>query len=401
MLQLWVLFLVLLEYVKYSRSTVVEPWNLPVLPSSSTPIQLGNISLTGDKKIPRHLWLAVRDLSDEMNWQLPPLFERNRGWDVNLVTNEMKDIFMETVFANTSTLWAYNTINPAIGAAKADVWRYAALWVYGGVYIDDDSDMKVPLDDCINPEDELILSYEKNGFNGNRCYIPRYHLSDFSTFRNQSKREKNAFHGRILLNWAMMSAPRHPIIAETLKNAVEVLKHEYMQDSVLRSLHAAYRWEVVMCATGPSILTGSARSFVLSDTLMLNTTLRIAASDFKDFGGRFKAVASAPKKNPKHYMNLLERDKSSGIMKQYMPEPELTKEKLAEWQNQPIQGQNGKEIFIMDQGQKRGIPNFDTFMAMNISMADVIVITDAKINALPVGPSMPPLDYSGPYPSRH
>ncbi len=25
-----------------------------------------------------------------------------------------------------------------LGAAKADIWRYAVLWCYGGAYIDDD-----------------------------------------------------------------------------------------------------------------------------------------------------------------------------------------------------------------------------------------------------------------------
>lgn len=29
---------------------------------------------------------------------------------------------MNTVFANTSALWAYNMIHPDAGAAKADIW---------------------------------------------------------------------------------------------------------------------------------------------------------------------------------------------------------------------------------------------------------------------------------------
>jgi len=45
---------------------------------------------------------------------------------------------MNTVFAGTSLLWAYHIINNRAGAAKADIWRYAVLWAYGGAYIDDD-----------------------------------------------------------------------------------------------------------------------------------------------------------------------------------------------------------------------------------------------------------------------
>ena len=46
---------------------------------------------------------------------------------------------MGDVFFNTSVLWAYNLINPELGAAKADIWRMAVLWKYGGVYIDADA----------------------------------------------------------------------------------------------------------------------------------------------------------------------------------------------------------------------------------------------------------------------
>ena len=35
--------------------------------------------------------------------------------------------------------WAYFTINPSVGAARADIWRYAVLHHCGGVYLDLDS----------------------------------------------------------------------------------------------------------------------------------------------------------------------------------------------------------------------------------------------------------------------
>jgi mannosyltransferase OCH1-like enzyme len=170
----------------------------------------------------------------------------------------MKDKFMNKSFANTSLLWAYNLISPKAGAAKADLWRYAALWIYGGVYIDDDSDIGAPLDNMIEINDTLIISSEKNGFNANRCYIPRYHLSDFSAFRNESKRNLQIFNNRCLLNWALAASPRHPVIAHVIHNAVEIIRHEYFQDSVLRSHYQAYSWEAIMCTTGPSLFTASA-----------------------------------------------------------------------------------------------------------------------------------------------
>jgi len=64
---------------------------------------------------------------------------------------------------------------------------------------------------------------------------------------------------RVLLNWAIVSAPLHPVIARTIENLVEIIRLEYLNEPVLRNLNAAYRWSAVMCATGPSLMTASAR----------------------------------------------------------------------------------------------------------------------------------------------
>ena len=384
----------ILLFIFIRASTATDPWNLPVLPNETPSSKLGKG--TDDKLIPRHLWIAVRNSSDPLNYQMPALFERNSNWEVHVCSNEMKDEFMNKVFAGTSLLWAYNIISPAAGAAKADLWRYAVLWTYGGAYIDDDSDMHSPLDKVIEPQDTLIVSYERNGFNGNRCYIPRYHLSDFSTYRNATLRTKNIFYGRILLNWAIFSAPRHPIIEAVMINAVEIIKHEYHRDSVMRSLNAAFRWEAIMCATGPSLLTATAREIVLNDNNN-HITYKLAHNDFKEYGGRFKAVSTPVKNDPKHYMNTMNKLE---LLSEYLPEPILNESYLKKYQGFPIQGQNAKEIFVIDHGKKRSIPNFDTFMANNFTMADVIVISDHQINSIKTGNSMPPLDYTGPYPAH-
>ena len=72
--------------------------------------------------------------------------------------NHEKDLFIDTVFSGTSIQWAYNAINPKLGAAKADVWRYAVMWCYGGFYMDYDSDFGVLLDDAILPTDTLLVA---------------------------------------------------------------------------------------------------------------------------------------------------------------------------------------------------------------------------------------------------
>ena len=250
-------------------SNEMQDWDLPLLPFNFPHIDVTSKNKTL-KKIPKRIWIAVRDDQDigALPKHLKEFLNRNRNWSTHIVSNSMKDEFMNRTFANTSLLWAYHMINPQCGAAKADIWRYAVLYNYGGVYIDDDSDIIAPLDDVINQDDELVISYEKNGFNGNRCYIPRYHLSDFSFFNNitnENLSKQNKDFQYVILNWLIISAPLHPIILRTINNLVEIIRYEYLNDNVLRSLHTEYGWAAIMCATGPSLFTASIREYVLND----------------------------------------------------------------------------------------------------------------------------------------
>jgi Glycosyltransferase sugar-binding region containing DXD motif len=88
--------------------------------------------------IPRYIWIAVKDRSDSLPNHLYTTFQRNPNWRIYVCDNACKDHFMTIVFADTSTLWAYNLINPLVGAAKADIWRYSVLYLFGGLYLDDD-----------------------------------------------------------------------------------------------------------------------------------------------------------------------------------------------------------------------------------------------------------------------
>jgi mannosyltransferase OCH1-like enzyme len=54
---------------------------------------------------------------------------------------------MKKYFANTSTLWAYEQISPYAGASHADLWRYCVLYIFGGVYFDDDAMIESPFDE--------------------------------------------------------------------------------------------------------------------------------------------------------------------------------------------------------------------------------------------------------------
>lgn len=430
-----------------STGSPVEEWNLPVFPVNYQfpPLPPKNSSSTAtslayNKKIPRILWVAVRSEEDALPANQPrhmrDLFDRNKNWDVRMTSNEEKDKFINSTFEGTSLLWAYHMINPVCGAAKADIWRYAALWAYGGVYIDDDSDMISPLDDILKEADHLIVAFEKNGFNGNRCFVPRHHLSDFSTFERISNPSSIPDAARkdfqyVILNWAIMSAPGHLMIEHTIKNVVEIIRNEFLREEVLRNLNAEYGWAQIMCSTGPSLLTGSLREYVfdayrqqalsvppenpIADLPAIQRVYgsvaamyKMAWQDFKEFGGKFKAAGvRAVRHNTGHYMNAMRNNKghrgvdgrwmaSIKLLKDYVPAIDKIRDTtLSAWQGQAVQGQNGRQIFFIDQGKRRGIPNYDTFMALNFSMGVVHIVSDVLLSSIPIGAEMPYLDYTG------
>lgn len=381
-LNISLLFVILLGLFNGAISEV-KPWDLPALPQNY-PKLLGNIST--DQLIQRHLWIAVRESNTTLNAQLPSLFERNPNWEVHIVSNDMKDEFMNTVFTNTSLLWAYNMIHPIAGAAKADLWRYAVLWAYGGAYVDDDSDIRRPFDKFILPDDELIISYEKNGLNANKCYVSNYHLSDYHTLKAYPDAH-TIFKGRIILNWALFAAPHHPILSYAIEMAVEIIKYEYLRESVMRSMYTLFGWESIMCSTGPSLLTTSARELLLRNGT--NIKYRLAGMDFRECGGVFKAIYVPVRNDPNHYMKIM--NKNRDLLKEYMPELPFDENRLKSLQGKPIQGQNGREIFVIDDMKRRSIPNYDTFVNLNFSMSDVYVISNVRLSAIPLGDTMPNL----------
>lgn len=81
------------------------------------------------------------------------------------------------------------------------------------------------------------------------------------------------------------------------------------------------RWEAIMCSTGPSLLTATARELVLRNDSHFH--YRLANVDLKDYGGKFKAVYSPVKNDPNHNMH-----KRKALLREYLPEPPVTNEML-------------------------------------------------------------------------
>jgi hypothetical protein len=134
---------------------------------------------------------------------------------------------MEKYYANTSLLWAYRTLNPEIGCSRPEIWRLAVLYKFGGVYMDDDSNIKTKFDDIILPTDRFIVGKEPYNFD-DRCYVSSYPISNdsmnlrFGVDRNR----QDLLGGKFFFNWAIFSAPRHVIVHRVFQHIVRLIRAE-------------------------------------------------------------------------------------------------------------------------------------------------------------------------------
>lgn len=301
-------------------------------PLKLLPPFLDVVNKTVNPWIPQHVWIPLTDTKGVMQLgHLRKLQKDNAGWNFHFEGNREKLHFMETFFPNTSLLWAYKAINPLVGASAADLWRYSVLWLFGGLAMDDDSTFKYPLNNIVRNDDKLLFTYEKFDFSDN-CYKPSYHLSGASVKSRSSphrqlvksnidsEEDSLPFFGKNLAIWAIFAAPRHPALLRVLENSVEIIRKEYLKQSVLYIPKTEAKSLYVFCITGPSFFTASMRELVLDSQLpvhqqqvvMSSTTIWTAMSyrittdrNFEEYRG----VPKIPNKNDpkeKHYTHRLQ-----------------------------------------------------------------------------------------------
>jgi hypothetical protein len=100
------LIFLILYYIKSILSLISYEYDLPILP---THINLNDLSIhpknnsnNYTKKIPRNIWIAVKDEKDPLPHHLNEFFAKNNHWNIKICGNACKDHFMNTTFAGTS-----------------------------------------------------------------------------------------------------------------------------------------------------------------------------------------------------------------------------------------------------------------------------------------------------------
>jgi mannosyltransferase OCH1-like enzyme len=98
-------------------------------------------------------WEAI---PEDVKLNIAALRERNPNWEYRFYDEASGRKFIADHLPEY--LPAYDRIEPAYFAARADFLRYCACYVEGGFYLDVKSVARKPLDEILRPDDHLVLS---------------------------------------------------------------------------------------------------------------------------------------------------------------------------------------------------------------------------------------------------
>jgi inositol phosphorylceramide mannosyltransferase catalytic subunit len=166
---------------------------------------------------------------------------RYEFYDDQRIEKFLKDEFPADVWE------AYNKI--AIGAAKADFFRYAILYKHGGVYVDIDGAIVRPLSEIILPDDVAVISRE--------------------------------VHPYLFVQWALIYDKEHLFMKRTLDKCIENINTNRSPNNVLYM-------------TGPNVYAE-----VINEAISKNENI-----PFRIFGIDYDR-RKRPIIIPKHFLNYL------------------------------------------------------------------------------------------------
>ena len=242
------------------------------------------------------------------------------------------------------------------------------------------------------------MAAEKNAYHDD-CFLPAYRLSAHSMRLKYNSTATSPlghlFGGRTVVSWAIFAQARHPIMLRTLGNIVDLVRREYLRKSVV-NMHPRYdaKWKLVMCTTGPPVLTASARE-VLLDYNETGVQYTLHKRDYINYGGVFKMPDMEDgKQESKHYMHTMQKY-NTPLLSSYK---ELER---SDYHGRVISS-DGKELFlVMDNGNRRGFTDYDAFQAFHFHLKDVITLQPEKFAWFALEDKLLTVEEATPYLQKH
>ncbi|MCB1106531.1 MAG: hypothetical protein KDK76_00370 [Chlamydiia bacterium] len=168
-------------------------------------------------------------------YPLPKAFQNNlnqwknvcSGWDIRCYSKEDIFTFFEAHFPELLP----ELLNITLDVVLADLFRYALLFIEGGVYLDIDTIPLQPLPKKWLTQ-KVVLGYE---------------------FVLSMDPESTWYTRDTFCTWALLSIPQHPLFKEVLERSIQTLKERH------------YHFENpkdVLLSTGPIVFTDVARNYM-------------------------------------------------------------------------------------------------------------------------------------------
>ncbi len=161
--------------------------------------------------IPKQIFQTFK--TDKLPWltrfHIKRMLKKNPEYQYHFYDDKRITEFFKDEFP-PEYLKAYNRLT--IGAAKADFFRYAILYKKGGVYLDIDSGINIPLRKLIREDDTALVTDEDP---------PTYYVQ-----------------------WGLVYEAGHPFLQRTLENILENIKNNPYPHNVHKT-------------TGPTVYTDS------------------------------------------------------------------------------------------------------------------------------------------------
>ena len=152
-----------------------------------------------------HRYKRLDDVPSPLHEIMSNLRDAHPEWEYRYYNDDEQREFIER-HMSTRVLAAYDAINPAYSAARADLFRYVVVYVNGGVYLDCKSGLTLGRSlDLLRLEGRLVTAH------WNRI---RPHAS-----------EVGLPHGEYV-NWCIAAPPSDPMLLATIDRVVENIERE-------------------------------------------------------------------------------------------------------------------------------------------------------------------------------
>jgi inositol phosphorylceramide mannosyltransferase catalytic subunit len=191
--------------------------------------------------IPRILWQTSKDktkIPSDLMACVDKLKAMNSTWEHRLF-DDASQLEMLREVCSDRFLRAYARLQPRYGASRADLFRYVAIYLHGGAYLDLKSGTTRPLDAILRPEDHFIISQWDNGPDG--------------MFPGIGIRNTLQVPGGEYEQWFVIAEPGHPFLAATIESALHKIEN-------YNPFALGYGGKGVLTVTGPDAYTNAIRS---------------------------------------------------------------------------------------------------------------------------------------------